>query len=101
MEKVIIQMSIPGMTAKEYDQAWAELRKAGLSHPSGLHHHVGAQQGNNWMVIDVWESAEAFDKFGETLMPILRNLGVPVDQFKPVITPVHYEYERAEAGVTH
>ena len=101
MEKVIVQISIPGMTAKEYDQVWTELRKAGQSHPAGLHHHVGARQGNNWMVIDVWESAEAFNKFGETLVPILRNNGVAVDQFKPVITPVHYEFERAEAGVDH
>ena len=101
MEKVIVQFNIPGMTAKEYDQAWIELRKVGLSAPQGLHHHVGAQQGNNWMVVDVWESVGAFNKFGETLMPILGKLGVAVDQIKPVISPVHYEYEGVEAGVTH
>lgn len=101
MEKVIVQFNIPGMTAKEYDQAWVELRKVGQSAPSGLHHHVGAQQGNNWIVIDVWESADAFNKFGETLMPILKKIGIAVDQVKPVITPVHYEYENMEASVAH
>ena len=100
MKKVIVQFNIPGMTAEKYDQAWVELRKAGLSAPLGLHHHVGAQQGNNWIVIDVWESANAFHNFGETLMPILRELGVAVEQVKPVITPVHYEYEGVEAGLT-
>jgi hypothetical protein len=101
MKKQLVQFNIPGMTAKEYDQAWEELRKAGLSAPSGLHHHVGAQQGNNWVVVDVWESAEAFNKFGETLMPILVKLGIAVDQVKPVITSVHYEYEGIETGVTY
>jgi hypothetical protein len=99
MERVIVQFNIPGMTAKMYDQVWAELQRAGQSNPMGLHHHVGAQQGNNWLVVDVWESAEAFNKFGETLMPILRNAGVAVDQSKPVITRLYYEYEGAV--VTH
>ena len=89
MEKIMVQFNIPGMTSKQFDQAWDELRKAGLEHPSGLIHHVAGQQGNNWVVVDVWESAEHFNKFGETLMPILGKVGVtPVP---PVITPVHYE----------
>jgi hypothetical protein len=32
------------------------------------------QQG--FRVVDVWESEEAFRRFGETLMPILQELGV-------------------------
>ena len=99
MKKQLVQFNIPGMTSKQYDQAWQELRKAGLSNPKGLIHHVGAQQGNNWVVVDVWESAEAFMKFGETLMPILSKLGVP--NVPPVITPVHYEQSGIEATVTH
>ncbi|MDO3624995.1 antibiotic biosynthesis monooxygenase [Mucilaginibacter sp. BT774] len=95
MERVIVQFSIPGMTSKVYDQVWDELRKAGHSHPAGLHYHVGAQQDNNWLVIDVWESLEAFNKFGETLMPILTKAGVNPDSSKPVITPVYYEYDAA------
>ncbi|MDB5154059.1 MAG: hypothetical protein JWR54_2810 [Mucilaginibacter sp.] len=95
MERVIVQFNIPGMTAQMYDQVWADLRNAGQSHPQGLHHHVGAQQGNNFLVVDVWESADAFNKFGETLMPILKKNGVAVDQAKPVITPLRYEYEGA------
>ena len=89
------------MTAKQYDQAWEEVRKAGHSNPKGLLHHVGGPQGNNLVVVDVWESVEAFNKYGETLMPILGNLGVAVDQLKPLITSVHYEYEGIEAAITH
>ena len=99
MKKILVQFSNPGITAKQFDQIWEELRKAGQTNPSGLLHHVGAQQGNNWVVVDVWESEEAFNKFGETLMPILDKLGIA--QVQPVITPVHYEYVGVGAGITH
>ena len=99
MKKQLVQFNIPGMTAKQYDQCWDELRKAGLSNPQGLIFHVGAQQGNNWVVVDVWESAEAFAKFGETLMPILSKNGFP--DAAPVITPVHYELSGVETSATY
>ncbi len=94
MKKQIVQFNIPGMTAKQYDQCWEELRKVGKTNPSGRTFHVGGQQGNNWVVVDVWESMEAFNKFGETLMPILSKLGV--NMVPPVITPVHYEHSGVE-----
>jgi heme-degrading monooxygenase HmoA len=80
-----------GVTTKQFDQSWEDLRKAGHSNPKGLLHHTGAQNGRNFMVVDVWESQEAFSKFGETLMPIMAKNGIknPV----PLILPVHFEYE--------
>ena len=39
------------------------------------------------MVYDVWESQAAFDKFGETLTPILSKVGV--DPGAPDVMPVH------------
>ena len=99
MKKVMVQFSIPGMTAKQYNQCWEEMRKTGYGNPAGLIHHVGAQQGNNMVVVDVWESEEAFKKFGEILMPIFVKIGVvPV---QPVITPVLYEQSGVESGITH
>ena len=89
MKKVMVQFSIPGMTTKQYDQCWEEMRKTGYANPTGLIHHVGAQQGNNMVAVDVWETEEAFNNFGKVLMPIFVKIGVvPV---QPVITPVHYE----------
>lgn len=88
MEKVIVQFNIPGMTAQQYDQVWEDLRAAGQANPEGLAHHVGGPQGDNWVVVDLWESAEAFGKFGETLVPILEKNGVgPVE---PVVIPAHF-----------
>ena len=94
----MVQFNITGMTAKQYDQSWEDLRAAGQKNPKGLIHHVGAQQGNNWVVVDVWESEEAFTKFGETLGPILAKNGVA--QAQPVITPVHYELSGVPTGAT-
>jgi hypothetical protein len=39
------------------------------------------------MVFDVWDSQESFDRFGQTLMPILEELGVDVG--KPEVMPIH------------
>jgi hypothetical protein len=61
-------------------------------------HHVSGIQGNNLIVIDVWESQEAFNKFSEILYPVLKKLGIA--EVKPIITPVHYEYVGASASVS-
>jgi hypothetical protein len=99
MKKQLIQMNIPGMTEKQYNQVWDELRKAGQTNPHGLIHHVAAFQGKNCLVNDVWESAEAFERFGRILEPIMKKIGVR--ESKPTITPVHHEYSGVEASVTH
>lgn len=101
MKKQLIQFKFPDMTAKKYDQCWDELRKAGKANPTGRIYHVASQQGDNWVVIDVWESIEAFNKFGETLIPILNKLGVAVAKNPPTITPVYYELTGVDAVVTH
>ena len=94
MKKIMVQFNFPGMTLKQYDQSWEECKAAGYEHPKGLLHHVGGMQGNNLVVTDVWESQEAFDKFGNVLMPILKKAGFA--NVKPVIIPVHYEYAGKE-----
>jgi hypothetical protein len=97
MKKVIIQFSFPGLPVSKLDKAWEECRAKGYSNPKGLLHHVGGIQGNNLIVVDVWESEAAFNKFGEILLPILNKLGFP--NVKPVITPVHYEYNGLSIGL--
>jgi hypothetical protein len=95
MKKQLVQFNIPGMTERQYDQIWDELRRVGQSNPVGLIHHVATFQGKNCLVTDVWESSEAFERFGKTLSPIMTKLGVPDTQ--PTISPVHFEYSGVEA----
>jgi hypothetical protein len=42
----------------------------------GLLAHIAGQGANGFRVVDVWESDDAFRRFGETLMPILQAIGV-------------------------
>jgi hypothetical protein len=93
MEKQLVLFRIPDMTAKQYDQCWDDLRAIGMQNPPGLLHHVGAQLGKGFVAADVWESLEAFQKFGETLMPIFAKRGIA--QAVPEILPVHYELSGA------
>lgn len=44
----------------------------------GLLVHVAGHGNNGFRVVDVWESEEAFARFGEVLMPILQELGIDV-----------------------
>ena len=90
MKKVIIQFTLPGVTVQQYDQAWKDLRAAGHSNPKGMLYHVGAQNGSTFLVVDIWESAEAFSKFAEVLGPIMAKNGIP--NVQPIMAPVHYEY---------
>ena len=38
--------------------------------------HVAGESPKGWRVIDVWESEEAADRFGETLQSVLQEVGI-------------------------
>jgi len=76
------------MTRDQYDDALDKLEDAGLGEPDGRVHHVaGLDENNSVWVLDVWETPEHFEAFGETLMPILGELGV--EPGEPMISPLH------------
>jgi hypothetical protein len=76
-----------GMTADKYDEVSRRLEEAGQGNPPGRSYHVAFGEANGLSVFDVWESTEQFDKFGETLMPILQEASVDVG--KPEVVPIH------------
>ena len=71
----------------KYDEALKELEAAGAGAPEGRSYHVALETDGAINVFDVWESQEAFDAFGATLMPILSRLGV--DPGTPMVAQVH------------
>ena len=89
-----------GMTLEQYFDAHKRLEAAGVglhSQHGRLHHSCFGQDGE-LMVYDVWESPEAFQVFGEKLMPILAE--TQIDMGEPVIMPVHLlDQEKVEADV--
>jgi hypothetical protein len=77
----------PSFNAAQYDGVDAALEEAGARTPAARTVHVCFGEGDNLQAFDVWESQEDFDKFGETLMPILAEKRV--DPGEPMVAPVH------------
>jgi len=75
------------MNAAQYDEIMKRLDAAGAGSPPGRSHHSCFGPADHLMVYDVWDSAESFQKFGETLMPILGEMDL--DPGQPDIMPVH------------
>jgi len=75
------------MTAAQYDDIIGRLDAAGAGKPAGRLYHACFGSGDKLQVFDIWESQQAFDKFGETLMPILQEIGLDAGQ--PMVEPVH------------
>jgi len=72
-----------GITQEQYDESVRKLTrgKDRVESPAdwpveGLLAHVTGQGPNGFRVVDVWESDEAFERFGEELIPVLREIGV-------------------------
>ena len=50
-------------------------------HPPGRLSHVAARKGTGYLIVDVWESQEAFDKFfQEKLGQALQEAGLALPQ---------------------
>jgi hypothetical protein len=76
-----------GFTPAKYDDALARLEAAGAGAPAGRLYHVALESDGLIQVFDVWESQEAFEAFGATLVPIMTAAGI--DPGEPMVAPVH------------
>ncbi len=76
-----------GFTQQKYDEAISQLEAAGAGAPAGRSYHVALENNGDIHVFDIWESQDAFDAFGATLLPIMSGLGV--DPGKPMVAQVH------------
>jgi hypothetical protein len=76
------------MNASQYDEIIKQLENAGASTPQGRLYHICFGAATSLRIMDVWESQDALMAFGQTLMPILQQLGV--DPGPPEISEVHH-----------
>ncbi len=80
---VLMVHDSPGGTQAQYDQVAARLTDGqGLNSLSdwsagGILSHAAGPTENGFRVVDVWESEEAFQRFGETIGPVLQEVGFP------------------------
>jgi hypothetical protein len=78
-----------GFTQDRYDTTLAQLEEAGAGAPDGRLSHVALETDGEIQVFDIWESREAFEAFGATLIPILTAAGVEINE--PMVARVHNE----------
>jgi hypothetical protein len=84
---VVAVFEPPNFTQEQYEESVRRVsggKKERMESPAdwpvdGLLAHIAGQGANGFRVVDVWESEEAFAKFGETLVPILRDLGIDTE----------------------
>ncbi len=78
-----------GFTPQIYDATLKQLEQAGAGFGKvpGRTFHCAMEVNGAIHVFDVWESMEQFEKFGETLLPVMNKLGV--DPGEPQITKIH------------
>ncbi|HEV8592124.1 MAG TPA: hypothetical protein VGQ55_08480 [Pyrinomonadaceae bacterium] len=93
---VVLRFTPEGMTSAKYDECVKRLEEAGAGSPAGRLYHVCFGDKNNLRVSDIWDSTESFEKFGQTLKPILKELGV--QEGEPDVLEVYNIIEGAKAG---
>ena len=74
---VVLRFVSEGFTAAKYAEVVRKLEEAGAGAPAGRLYHVCFGDQDNLRVSDIWDSKESFEKFGETLRPIMDGLGIP------------------------
>ena len=84
-----------GMSLADFNETHRRLAEAGADEPEGRIHHSCFGEDGDLMVYDIWESAEACQAFGQTLMPILNEIGI--DAGEPGIMSVHRIQQASEA----
>ena len=80
------------MTAKQYDAILARLYEEGIHPAEGLELEVCFGSGDQMKVSVLFDSMDAFEKFGERLQPVLQELGM--DPGTPDIIDVHHVIRR-------
>lgn len=79
---VVIVMESPTFTQEAYEETVRRISGGDrVETPAdwpveGLLVHAAGQGPTGFRVVDVWESEEAFQRFGETLVPMLQDIGV-------------------------
>lgn len=76
-----------GVDRAKYDAVMNELGSRQAPEPGSIVHLAGFEAPDRICVVDVWETREQFEAFGERLAPVLRKHEIP--EQTPVIIETH------------
>lgn len=87
---IAIQIEIPGVTLKRYDEAVeiAGLLPGGPLPSSALFHWVSSANGGI-RIVNVWESREGYNQFAARQAGIIEEIGVDLASIKVEFFEVH------------
>jgi hypothetical protein len=78
----------PGGTKEQYEQVRKELGLTGSQRPPGQLVHIAGASDGGWVVVNVWESREAAEKYHtEKVVPARKKAGLA--NTPPKIVEVH------------
>ena len=85
---ILMIIDIPGGTVEQYDKVNEIMGVDDDNTPDGLISHLAGPTDDGLLIVDVWESEDALNRFvGEQVMPAMQQVGVP--QAQPRVVPVH------------
>ena len=83
----VVRVTPASMSEAQYEETVKRLEAAGEGSPKGRDYHVCFKVDGKLNVSDIWNSKEEFEQFGQTLMPIMQDLGI--DAGEPVFLEVY------------
>ena len=86
---IVVRFNPTNVDRAKYDESLRRLEAAGLwPNPAGLELHVAFGDENDMKVSEIWSSREQFQAYGESLMPVLTDLGIEFSG-EPEVFEVH------------
>lgn len=76
MKKVLAIVHIKGATTKSYDDLLVDLKEVKQIKLKARPHHFTSIKEGEILVVDIWESVEDFQKFGQIMMPLAKKHGI-------------------------
>ena len=73
---IVVRFKPTSLTTEQYDETIRRLKDAGDFPPDGCAMHVVFGTDGNLQVSEIWDSPEQLQAFGDTLMPILADVGI-------------------------
>lgn len=90
---VAMVMEAPGLTAEVYDAVMQHLDWNEQELPDGFVSHYAAPTDDGWLVFDVWESQEDFERFFDARLgaALAAATGGQAPSLEPRFLPIHNE----------
>lgn len=90
MKKILAIVHLKGATATSYDNLLVDLKEANQIKLKARPHHFASVKEGEILVLDIWESTEDFQKFGEIMVPLAKKHGINAE---PELYPLHNQLD--------